>query len=356
MEITGDAMWKLQCKLKTLSKKLSQWSRESIGDVHDQIRIWEGKIQELEELDLLHNTGRSREDLNKGHAEYIRWLNMQDSIYRQKAHIKWFKEGDCNSKFFHSILRIKRNKLSIHRIKNRQGNWIQGEEKITKAAINHFENMFNLDRPTIDQSLMNYIPSLINAEDNELLNRMPDEEEIKESIFSMSPTSAAGPDGYNGKFFQVCWTIIKHDIIDFVWEFCKGKSLTKFYTHTCVALIPKVDNPASFSDLRPISLSNFTNKIISKIISKRLNPLLPRLIYVNQSGFVSGRLITENVMLAQEIIHNISKINSGGNVVLKLDMAKAYDRLSWEFQENVLKKYDFANYWISLVSNLISNV
>ncbi|KAH0716961.1 hypothetical protein KY290_013528 [Solanum tuberosum] len=175
MDITGNAMWKLQCKLKTLK---------------------------LEELDLLHNTGQSREDLNKGHVEYIKWINMQDSIYRQKAHIKWFKEGDCNSKFFHSILRIRRNKLSIHRIKNHQGNWIQGEERIIKAAIKHFKSMFNLDQPTTDQSLMNCIPSLINAEDNKLLDRMPDEEEIKEAIFSMSLTSAAGPNGYNGKFFQ----------------------------------------------------------------------------------------------------------------------------------------------------------
>ncbi|KAH0698784.1 hypothetical protein KY284_012999 [Solanum tuberosum] len=166
MDITGNAMWKLQCKLKTLSKKLSQLSRESIGDVHDQVRIREHKIQELEELDLLHNTGQSREDLKKGHVEYIKWINMQDSIYRQKAHIKWFKEGDCNSKLFHSILRIRRNKLSIHIIKNHQGNWIQEEERIIKASIKHFKIMFNLDQPTTDQSLMNYIPSLINAEDN----------------------------------------------------------------------------------------------------------------------------------------------------------------------------------------------
>lgn len=217
---------------------------------------------------------------------------------------------------------------------------MQWEEKLAKAAIKHFKNVFNMEQPTTNQSLMNYIPSLVNVEDNEYLIKIPDEEEIREAIFSMSSTSASWPDGYNGKFFQVRWTIIKHDIINFVCDFFKGKSLTKFYTHTCLAL-------ASFSDLRPISLSNFTNKIISKIISRSLNPLLPRLISVNQSDFIFGRLITENVMLAQEIVHNISKTNSGGNVVLKLDMAKAYDRLSWNFMKDVLRKF------VSLVTGLI---
>nr|XP_016469428.1 PREDICTED: uncharacterized protein LOC107791806 [Nicotiana tabacum] len=66
-------------------------------------------------------------------------------------------------------------------------------------------------------------------------------------------------------------------------------------------------------------------------MANRLNPLLRGLIYENQSGFVSGRPITNNVMLSQEIVHDISNLNNGGNVVLKLDMAKAYDRLSWSF-------------------------
>ncbi|XP_060195070.1 uncharacterized protein LOC132624283 [Lycium barbarum] len=63
-------------------------------------------------------------------------------------------------------------------------------------------------------------------------------------------------------------------------------------------------------------------------------PLLPKLISDNQAGFVKGRLITENVLLAQEIIHGMKESNDGGNLVIKLDMSKAYDRLSWEFLYN----------------------
>lgn len=161
-----------------------------------------------------------------------------------------------------------------------------------------------------------------------MLFELPDESEIKNAVFSLSADNTAGPYGYNGTFFQHCSEIIKKDVVDFVLELFKGKELTRFYSHTCLVLIPKVESPTSFSELRPISLSNFTTKIISKILAERLNPLLPKLISDNQSGFVKGRLITENILLAQEIIQNITKTNMGGNMFIKLDMAKAYDRMS----------------------------
>lgn len=90
----------------------------------------------------------------------------------------------------------------------------------------------------------------------------------------MSSFSSAGPDGFNVTLYHKCWDIIKEDIKEFVQEFFNGKNMTKFYSHTCLVLIPKVDSPTNFLELRPISLSNFSSKIISKILSRRLNPML----------------------------------------------------------------------------------
>lgn len=127
-------------------------------------------------------------------------------------------------------------------------------------------------------------------------------DEVREAILDMSPTSSAGPDGFNGTFYHKCWSIIARDVIEFVKSFFNSNKLTRFYSHTCLVLIPKVESPATFDDFKLISLSNFSAKIISKILARRLNPLLPKLISGNQSGFVKGRLITDNVLLAQEII------------------------------------------------------
>jgi len=93
-----------------------------------------------------------------------------------------------------------------------------------------------------------------------------------------------------------------------------------------------------------ISLSNFSAKIFLKVLARRQNPLLPKLVSENHSGFVKGRLITDNVLLAQEVIHGIPQANKGGNMVIKLDMAKAYDKLDWNFLMAVLRKFGFSNW------------
>lgn len=95
-----------------------------------------------------------------------------------------------------------------------------------------------------------------------------------------------------------------------------------------MVLIPKKDNVQSLLDLRPINLSNFINKILLRIFHDRLEGILPNLIYPNQSGFVKGRNIVKNMLLSYALIVYIGKRGKPSNVVLKLDMDKAYDKVS----------------------------
>ncbi|XP_060182548.1 uncharacterized protein LOC132612262 [Lycium barbarum] len=256
--IPGNAMWRLHQKLKLLSKRLIDWSRITIGNVHDQTKEWEEKLQALEDLELIDNSDQVRKDLNRTHAEYIRWQFMQDSLLKQKSQMKWFEEGDGNTRYFHSVVREKRRRLHIHRIKNSKGKWMHSEGKIGNSAVRHFERLFCNQKRNVDNELLNVIPRIITENDNEMLNILPEEEEIQKAIFSMSPTSSAGPDGYTGRFYQKCWQIIKREVIEFVQEFFKGSPISRYFTHTCLALIPKVNPPTTFSEVRPISLSNFS--------------------------------------------------------------------------------------------------
>lgn len=83
--------------------------------------------------------------------------------------------------------------------------------------------------------------------------------------------------------------------------------------------------------------------------------VLPKLISQNQSEFVKERSIAKNVLLAQEIIKDISKRNKNVNVVVKFDMEKTYDRVFWIFLTKVLRQFGFSEVIIDMVWRLVSN-
>ncbi|XP_075099099.1 uncharacterized protein LOC142175984 [Nicotiana tabacum] len=100
----------------------------------------------------------------------------------------------------------------------------------------------------------------------------------------------------------------------------------------------------------------FSGQELPRVIHERLAGLLPSLISDEQAGFVKGRIIVENVLLMQEIITNIRlRTKEGPNVVMKRNMTKAYNRLSWLFLTKVLRKMGFCERFIRLIFGIVSN-
>lgn len=140
-----------------------------------------------------------------------------------------------------------------------------------------------------------------------MLKMTPTEAEIKSAVFELNRDSVSGPDGFTGHFFQTFWDIVGGDMINVVNAFFAWYTLSKSIAHTNLILLPKKEKVLTLFDLRPTSLSNFMNKVISRIFHDRLEVFLPKLISQNQNGFMKGRSITENVLLAQEIVADIRK-------------------------------------------------
>ena len=115
-----------------------------------------------------------------------------------------------------------------------------------------------------------------------------------------------------------------------------------------MALIPKKEGVDRFDQFRPIALCNVVYKIITKLIVERLKPFLGPLISGEQGGFVDGRLILDGVVIASEVVHSMANSKEKA-MFIKLDMAKAYDRVRWEFLQKILLKFGFAVEWVEWV-------
>jgi hypothetical protein len=112
-----------------------------------------------------------------------------------------------------------------------------------------------------------------------------------------------------------------------------------------------VKDPKCLKDLRPISSCNVLYKIISKVLAACLEGIVDDIISPNQSAFVPGRLITDNILVAYETTHFLKNKRRGkdGYLALRLDMSKAYDRVEWDFVEAMLIKLGFHRIFIDLL-------
>ncbi|GJX40548.1 RNA-directed DNA polymerase, eukaryota, reverse transcriptase zinc-binding domain protein, partial [Tanacetum coccineum] len=166
-------------------------------------------------------------------------------------------------------------------------------------------------------------------------------EEIKEAIYSIEDNKASGPDGYSSKFFKAAWMVIGKDVCAAIKEFfTSGKLLGELNT-TLISLVPKSKAPARVIDYLPISCCNIVYQGISKVITNRLKTVLNELVDVNQSAFISGRQISDNILLAQEFLKGYNWEYVTGCCAFKIDIMKAYDNVSWTFLEFYLKEFSF---------------
>lgn len=114
--------------------------------------------------------------------------------------------------------------------------------------------------------------------------------EVKNALFSMKPLKAPGPDGFHPIFFQNTWDTTCYDLHLNISNWFKEAHVPHDLCNALICLIPKVENPSTVKQLRPISLCNTIYKIVTKIIVQRLKPVITEWISPNQTGFIKGRV------------------------------------------------------------------
>ena len=99
-------------------------------------------MHKAEENYISNQSESNRSFLHEINVKYIKFLKLEDTILKQKTQLHWFKEGDNNSKYFHSVIKGRRRKLFIHKVVNENRDWIQSDDYIAHVACEHFKGIF----------------------------------------------------------------------------------------------------------------------------------------------------------------------------------------------------------------------
>jgi hypothetical protein len=131
------------------------------------------------------------------------------------------------------------------------------------------------------------------------------ETEVEIALKQMHPLKSPGPDGFSACFYQRSWPIVRAEVCSAVLDFLNNDRFDNALNETYIVLIPKKKNPTCITEYRPISLCNVIYKLIAKVLANKLKQVLVHIISTNQSAFVPGRLITDNVLVAFEALHTM---------------------------------------------------
>jgi hypothetical protein len=265
-------------------------------------------------------------------------LREEENSWRLRSRATWLRSGDANTTYFHKVASSNRNKKYIWSISSEFGGTHCGQQAIKEEAVSHFTQFFKArDSPYLSESssIANLYPSMVTEEEADDLYRPVTLLELKDILNHFKKERSPGPDGWTSEFFIHFFDLVGEDILQMVEHSRLNGKVIGSINSTFLALIPKENNPVSFNDYRPISLCNLIYKIISKVLSNRIKPILERCLSAEQMGFLKGRRIQDAIGAAHEGLHSIKRKNSKA-LVLKLDLKKAFDSIDWGFLRLIL--------------------
>ncbi|XP_026383344.1 uncharacterized protein LOC113278817 [Papaver somniferum] len=321
VNVIGSPSYKLSAKLLSEKKGFRDWNKSSFGNIQTDISTIRKDLLELQISDPTDTTTTAR---LKTRLEYL--YTLEELYWKDKYREVWLIEGDINTPYFHRVTLSKRKRNVISWIKNSSNAILIYRDSIGNSFLDYFKNLYSSQPQQFQDEILNDLHVKFSVENNDTLNLPLTAEGIKKTVVDMT---------------QTCF---------------RTRHIAKVFNHTNIALIPKVPLAELVNQYRRIGLCNFIYKILSKTLANRIKPFMNNIIS-HQSSFIPKRIISDNIILANEAIYSVNHNDKvEGTAAIKLDMSKAYDKLEWSFLEKVLMKMGIVENWIKLINQCVSTV
>ncbi|GJW99506.1 hypothetical protein Tco_0183420 [Tanacetum coccineum] len=297
-----------------------QWSVNVEG--HNMFKVV-SKLKMLKKLlrKLLHDHGNLHERVNKIRFELDQ--SEEEHFMKQKAKIDWIEVSGSH---------------------------------VLEVFVSHNEQFLGTSMTCIELNVAGLFTNRISATSTSNMVRDVSNKEIKAVMFGIRDDKSPGPDGYTSAFFKKGWSVVGDDVCNAVRDFFSNGRLLKEINNTFHALIPKVSTLLRVNDYRPISCCNVIYKCISKILTNWIMEGIKEVVSDNQSAFVPGRRISNNILITQELMHNYHRNRGPSRCAFKVDIQKAYDTVDWAFLENILVCFGFPNTMVRWIMACVSSI
>lgn len=327
-------------KQKLVKGVLKQLNRENFSNIQVRVLETNSLLQNVQVQALQTPSPRLFEEERQLHEKWIFLRQIEESYFRQKSRVNWLNEGDQNTAYFFRIFQTRASYNTIRSFLLVTGALLSDPYLMSVDAISHFLGPDILNPPPIQSPpgwfahLSDFCPNPMQIQ---AMTSIPSPEEIQKLLFKLNPNKAPGPDGLTSAFYKSTWSFLGAEVISSITHFFQKSFLPASTNSTILTLVPKRPGASAITDFRPISCLNTLYKFIARLLVRRIKPLLPSVIVPNQTAFVKGRFIVENTLLAGELVNGYHRKKGPKRITIKVDIAKAFDTLSWDFLFNCLQ-------------------